>query len=60
MWYESNEFSKMKKQYSTSNDMMKYPFSVFVHDNLGEIIIPRIEVKKDLTTVKIHLSKYDV
>jgi len=39
--------------------MMKYPFSVFVSDNLG-IIFHRIEVKQDLTTVKIHLSKHDV
>ncbi len=40
--------------------MLKYPFAVFVSDSFGEIIIPRIEVKQDLSTVKIHLSKYDV
>ena len=38
---------------------MKYPFSVFVSDNFGNIF-HRIEVKQDLSIVKILLSKYDV
>jgi hypothetical protein len=60
MWYESDEFSKMKKRSSTFGDLIKYPFSIFVSDVFGEHIFHRIEVKQDLTTIKIFFSKYDV
>lgn len=60
MWYESDEFSKMKKRSSTFGDSIKYPFSIFVSDGFGENIFHTVEVKQDLTTIKILFSKYDI
>lgn len=40
--------------------MMKYPFTVFVTDGMHTHLFHRIEVKQDLSTVKIFFSKLDV
>jgi hypothetical protein len=60
MWFESDEFSKMKKKQSAFGELVRYPFTVFITEPYGDPIFHRIEVKQDLTTVKIFFSNYDV
>ena len=45
MWFESDEFSKMKKKQSAFGELVRYPFTVFITGPYGDPIFHRIEVK---------------